>query len=57
MRDEEYLKGICSDCGNKYGKPIHEYGFWYHTGVCKWCGETKSVACPFDYGNPELPKE
>jgi putative FmdB family regulatory protein len=54
---EEHLKGICHDCGMKHGKPIHEYGFWYHTGVCKWCGEKKAVACPFDYGNPEPPKE
>lgn len=52
----EYPNTICFDCGVKYGKP-KGYAATFHIGICGWCGETKSVTEPRDYGYPPAPDE
>lgn len=49
---------ICIDCGQKHGRfdptSISLGTFWI--GKCAWCGETKSVTSPSDYGYPTPPE-
>jgi hypothetical protein len=46
---------ICSQCGEKYGKPRDCISTW-HYGTCDYCGDETTVTEPRDYGYPELPK-
>jgi hypothetical protein len=55
MATKEYPSEICCDCGNKYGKARHSYGFWQHEGTCGWCGEERGVVNPRNYGSPKFP--
>jgi hypothetical protein len=50
----EYPDWICGDCGGKYGRQRGSLSTC-HEGKCGWCGETKPVTEPRDFGYPKHP--
>ena len=51
--DRYYPAEICLGCGNKHGKPLHDYGVGMWNGKCGWCGKEGPVCAPRDFRYPE----
>lgn len=59
---DAYPAWICADCGTKYGRAKEGHLATFHFGnpsdpldVCGWCGKSRGITQPRDYGRPPFP--
>jgi len=56
--DDNYPDWICDDCARSHGGRWPEgHVATFHEDTCGWCGESKDVTQPRDWGYPRAPEE